>query len=140
MNFNVFKCLLICLNTNFGCVSQKTHPLRPTVADNSLSVTTETDPKMHFNVSEQYIDIQYEDNESIQVHHRCHSEIFNDVNWTAIETANLASQTCPPPYSGTVYRPCYPSGQWGEPDYSECRLEHLREIQSLVCVMSLCLI
>lgn len=111
-------------------------PVRPSLSEHSLTVTTTSDPKIVVNASEQYIDIQYDDNESPQVHHRCPPETFNDVNWTLTETGTLAAMSCPVPYSGTIYRPCYSMGIWGEPDYTECRLEHLREIQSLVSLKS----
>lgn len=108
-----------------------TGPERPSLSDHSLRVRTTSDPKIVLNVSEQYIDIQYDDNEFLQVHRRCAPEMLNDVNWTATESGNLAAQSCPPPYSGSVSRPCF-SGSWGPLDYSDCRLENLREIQSLV--------
>jgi hypothetical protein len=113
-------------------LSLKAHLFTTTVTKISLPLTTTLSPKILFNSTEQNNDLQYEDNDSITAHRRCHFEPLIDVNWTLTEAGILALQPCPPPYSGSVYRPCYSSGLWGDPDYSECRLEHLREIQSLV--------
>ncbi|XP_054159786.1 adhesion G protein-coupled receptor B3-like [Oppia nitens] len=116
--------------------SQRTSLLGSMVTKNSLTLPTTTitiDSKIHYNYSEQYIEVQYDDNESIQEDKRhCILQQYNGINWTSSETGILSSQLCPQPYSGTLYRPCYPSGSWGEPDYSDCRLEQLKEIQSLI--------
>ncbi|RWS29413.1 hypothetical protein B4U80_01240 [Leptotrombidium deliense] len=73
-----------------------------------------------------------EDRDSILPYRRCLPEHFIDVHWNLTDAGVLALRPCPLPYSGSVYRPCYSSGSWGKPDYTECRLPHLREIQNLI--------
>lgn len=74
-----------------------------------------------------------EDNEeTILPHRRCPDEHVIDVNWNITDAGVLALRPCPLPYAGSVYRACYSSGQWGNSDYSECRLPHLHEVQNLV--------
>ena len=84
-----------------------------------------------------YDDVDDDDTDSILPHLRCPREQQIDVNWTRTNAGVLAIKPCSPPYTGNVYRPCYSSGLWGASDYTECRLEHLREIQSLVSELNL---
>lgn len=107
----------------------------PTSPTSPASPTSPTTPQADsgFNATIEYNDLDDEDADSILPHRRCSDDHLIDVNWTLTDAGVLALQPCPQPYSGSVYRPCYSSGSWGDPDYTECRLEHLREIQSLVC-------
>lgn len=73
-----------------------------------------------------------DDIDSILPRRQCSAEWLIDVSWLQTEAGVLALRPCPEKYTGSVYRACYSSGMWGSPDYSECRLDHLREVKNLV--------
>ncbi|RWS10220.1 hypothetical protein B4U79_13257 [Dinothrombium tinctorium] len=73
-----------------------------------------------------------DERDAILPRRQCFQEHLVDVNWNLTDAGVLALSSCPLPYIGSVYRPCYSSGSWGKADYTECRLPHLREIQNLI--------
>ena len=62
----------------------------------------------------------------------CPVDISDRLEWDATEAGALAIMLCSSPYHGNVYRACFSSGVWDEPDYTECRLSQLKDIQNLV--------
>lgn len=62
----------------------------------------------------------------------CPMDTSDSLEWDATEAGALAIILCPSPYHGNVYRACFSSGVWDEPDYTECRLGQLKELQNLV--------
>lgn len=56
----------------------------------------------------------------------------HNITWALTDCGVLAFQPCPTPYSGTVYRPCFARGTWGNTDLVMCRVKQLKLLHQLV--------
>ena len=70
--------------------------------------------------------------ESFKKSKHCSVDTNFDLEWDETDAGALAIIPCPSPYTGNVYRACFSSGVWDEPEFIECRLSHLKKIQNLV--------
>uniref|UniRef100_T1L2W7 G-protein coupled receptors family 2 profile 1 domain-containing protein n=1 Tax=Tetranychus urticae TaxID=32264 RepID=T1L2W7_TETUR len=90
----------------------------------------------HFELQVQTEGEEEEDGESdvylVSNRRQCQPSQSNSIEWETVDASVMASKPCPLPYTGTAYRACYSMGHWEEPDLTECRLPHLREIQNLI--------
>lgn len=68
----------------------------------------------------------------IVVGHKCYKIFQDSILWNDTDGGMLALKSCPAGYQGSMYRPCFSSGKWGNVDYTECRLEHLGRMRHMV--------
>ncbi|KAG8184561.1 hypothetical protein JTE90_007677 [Oedothorax gibbosus] len=68
----------------------------------------------------------------IVVGHKCYKIFQDSILWNDTDGGMLALKSCPPGYQGSMYRPCFSSGKWGNVDYSECRLEHFGRMRHMI--------
>lgn len=66
---------------------------------------------------------------------QCAEEYAGDVWWNHTYGGVIAVRFCPNGYTGKVYRMCYYGGNWGDVDFSECRVQQLIKLKHLVSTL-----